>query len=483
MVVTPRAVRRYAPGSARARGAAAARAGGPVIPYDYAASFRLTGAPGNIAQGVINIGVDGKFVATAIGYGLEEERGSKLELPGEIASPDSEEPAATFKLGDVRLGHLAPDALINGFRVKPRPFIADDVAGVDPFSLERIFAQPSRHGILERVRPGGEISFFLSIVDSNSGRELQDEPVHNLASLGKSNGERPFRLLPQPLSFAPRSTVRLQVVENTEGAAGTLFIVLYGYKILAASHCPEPVVRGLRGTPGCPAETIGLPSDRIMPFDYVANLQLLGIPGRMLQQDVNVNVDGGFVASALGYALAVEEQDVRLKAQIERVGRSAAASDVALRKRLFPDAESQLLDLNAVPFSLFAPHALHDGVRIRPSLLRVALEDGGRLTQRLAFDLVDKIFEPLNRAEDVSFRYTIFDTGTGRELQNGLINNVAGLGIANGDRPFKKFARPMIFFPRSAIRVVVREHFGRGRLYMVFQGYKLGPSLARGRRR
>jgi len=110
----------------------------------------------------------------------------------------------------------------------------------------------------------------------------------------------------------------------------------------------------------------------------------------------------------------------------------------------------------------------------------VVLQDGGGLTTRLPVELVDKIFEPLNRADDVSFRYTIFDVSTGRELQNGLINNVAGLGIANGDRPFKKFARPMIFYPRSAIRVMVQEHFGRGRLFVVFQGYKLPGATTRG---
>jgi hypothetical protein len=49
----------------------------------------------------------------------------------------------------------------------------------------------------------------------------------------------------------------------------------------------------------------------------------------------------------------------------------------------------------------------------------------------------------------------------------------------------------MIFFPRSTIRVVVQEHFGRGRLYLVFQGYKIsapargapGPAHARRRSR
>ena len=91
------------------------------------------------------------------------------------------------------------------------------------------------------------------------------------------------------------------------------------------------------------------------------------------------------------------------------------------------------------------------------------------------------MFESLNRADDVSFRYTLFDGGTGRELQNGLIHNIAGLGIANGDRPFKRFARPMIFYPRSTIRVLVQEHFGRGRLYLVFQGYKLSAPAQRRR--
>src|SRR5687767_8431031 len=53
---------------------------GEVIPYDYAAKFPLRGKPGNIVEDVINISSDGVFVATAIGYGLEEERGQRLEF-------------------------------------------------------------------------------------------------------------------------------------------------------------------------------------------------------------------------------------------------------------------------------------------------------------------------------------------------------------------------------------------------------------------
>jgi hypothetical protein len=201
-----------------------------------------------------------------------------------------------------------------------------------------------------------------------------------------------------------------------------------------------------------------------------------------VQQDVNINVEGGFVATALGYALAATDQDVRLSAALTRIRNSTAPADVALKARLFPGPGTGL-DLREVPLSLFATQTLQDGIRIRPGLLRVALADGGELTPRLSLDLVDKIFQSVNQPQDVSFRYTILDSSTGRELQNGLINNIAGLGIADGERPFKRFARPMIFLPRSAIRVVVQEHFGRGRLFLVFQGYKLGAAApARGRR-
>jgi hypothetical protein len=96
--------------------------------------------------------------------------------------------------------------------------------------------------------------------------------------------------------------------------------------------------------------------------------------------------------------------------------------------------------------------------------------------------LASRLFERLNRPEDVSFRYAIFDSGTGHELQNRSLNNIAGLGIANGDRPFKKLARPMSFLPRSTIRVQVEERFGRGSLFIAFQGYKLLGAGPRGGR-
>jgi hypothetical protein len=493
-----------------------------IIPYDHAASFGLRGIPGNIVQDVINVSVEGVFVATAIGYGFEEERGQPIDIP--VAPPST--------LGEVTLGEIPIETLITGFRLEPR-------LGSALFPDEQL-APGFSSKLFQRVKPPEEISFLFSIVDSATGRELQDEPIHNLASLGKSNGERPFRLLAQPITFQPRSTIRLQVIERSEGIRGTLFIVLYGYKILAPG-CPEPLVRTLRGSPGCPTESIGNPSARVVPFDYVATLELIGRSGNRVEEEIPINVEGGFVATALGYGLAVEERDIFIQAGgpdgtiAVTLNNASSFSNVRLRNiatkveqpltsgtlepgeyevlvdlgggvirrsqkiRIIsglittaivnvavsgvPEVAAATIDLKQLPLRFFPSDAVTCGFRIRPNFLRIAFDNNtGLLTSGLPVNLVDSVFEPLNRPEDVSFRYTIFDSGTGRELENQPINNIAGLGIANGDRPFKKFARPMIFFPRSTIRVTITEHFGRGTLFFVFQGYKiLGAPSAGGR--
>jgi len=300
-------------------------------------------------------------------------------------------------------------------------------------------------------------------VDTSSGRELQDEPTNNLASLGISNGERPFRLLARPLSFLPRSTIRLQVIEQSQDVQGTLFIVLYGYKILGAAGCSESMWRALLDSHTTEAEGFRGISERVIPFDYVTKFDISGRPGNVVEDEVTVNVEGGFVTTSLGYGLAVGDQGVQL--QGAALSRSAASVNLSQQK-----------------LSAFPADALRQGFRIRPDLIRFAFRDTGVLSDSLPLALAPRIFETLNRPEDVSFRYTIFDSGTGRELQNLPINNIAGLGIANGKRPFKHLARPMVFQPRSTIRVTVEERFGRGTLFIVFQGFKvLGAGLAGGR--
>ena len=137
------------------------------IAYDYVARFVLTGVRGNRVQDVLNICIEGAFVAVTISYSF-------------IPAPN----------------------------VTPPTSPADNDRKID---------------------------FKYSIVDSGTGRELQNRPIPNIAGLGGPNGERPFRALAKPMLFMPRSTVRFEVEEITDGDStkdAELFIVLHGYKML-----------------------------------------------------------------------------------------------------------------------------------------------------------------------------------------------------------------------------------------------------------
>jgi hypothetical protein len=279
---------------------------GDVVPYDYGATFRITGRPGNVIQSVINTAPDSLFVAVAIGYGLEEDRSRSLAFPKVTGD--------TVLLGKIKLDDLPASGLIEGFRVNPR--FEDQVFNFDSstrnggprgFSEEPVPAASVRNGsYFQQVKTPSQITFLFSMLDSGTGRELQDEPVHNIASLGKSDGERPFRLLAQPITFLPRTTIRLQIVERSQDVLGTLFVVLYGYQIVGSSGCPELLTRRLTGPPACPTETIGNPSARVIPFDYVTTFELSGSPDNQLESETTVNAEGGFVATSIGYGLLVE---------------------------------------------------------------------------------------------------------------------------------------------------------------------------------
>ena len=64
-------------------------------------------------------------------------------------------------------------------------------------------------------------------------------------------------------------------------------------------------------------EIIGSPSARVVPFDYVARLELIGRPKNIVETEVPINVEGGFVATALGYGLAVQEKDILIQSGTE----------------------------------------------------------------------------------------------------------------------------------------------------------------------
>jgi hypothetical protein len=262
-----------------------------------------------------------------------------------------------------------------------------------------------------------DLSFLFTLADSASGRELQDEPALNTASLGSARGERPFRPLSQPVQFLPRSTVRVQVEERSFDRRGTLFIVLYGYKILTTSVCPEPMQRAVQALMQPP------PIEQTVPFDYVARIELTGRPGRRSETEMPISAEGAFVATAIGYGLAPEDRRVIIDlAQVSDI------ADLTLRARLSAAllVANPVVPLGDLPLRTFDAAALRDGIRLRPDFVHLALAGGGLAA--LDVRLIDGLFETLNRPEDVSFRYSLHDTGVGTELQNQPLHNLAGLG-------------------------------------------------------
>src|SRR6266545_2901658 len=131
--------------TAEQSGGGAAAAGVKEIPYDYVATFKLTGTRGTRAQDVINISTEGTFVAVSVGSSF---------LPAAKTLTPTAAPAP-FK--------TTFDALFPGTTTG---FGANDAFTALAESL--------------LLRFGG-IHFLYTIVDSGSGRELQNKSVHNIA--------------------------------------------------------------------------------------------------------------------------------------------------------------------------------------------------------------------------------------------------------------------------------------------------------------
>src|SRR5262249_39528642 len=136
-----------------------------------------------LVQDVINISVEGAFVAVSISYGLVEERATSFPL---VNPRDN-------TLGAVTLANIPPDVLSDGFRINPQ---VRALAVRDGRLNEQFPVTPET---FQRLKSADNFSFLLSIVDTGTGRELQNRPVHSLATLGRADGHRPFKMLPQPM--------------------------------------------------------------------------------------------------------------------------------------------------------------------------------------------------------------------------------------------------------------------------------------------
>ena len=197
------------------------------IPFDYVSKFPLTGEGETRVQDVINISTEGAFVAVAIGYSFIPA--PLISLPEIDVPPVANGNSQKVSIASIFANKLAGELARDNDYSPIIESLEDGLASVfQPFFAPRLLTQC----LLTKICG---INFKYSIVDSGSGRELQNQPIHNVAGLGESNGDRPFRPFAKPMMFMPRSTIRIEVEEISEGslyAGAELYIVLHGYKML-----------------------------------------------------------------------------------------------------------------------------------------------------------------------------------------------------------------------------------------------------------
>lgn len=249
-------------------------------------------------------------------------------------------------------------------------------------------------------------------------------------------------------------------------------------------------------------------SRRTLPFDYAFRFELHGEPGTTQQGKIEVSIESPFTAVSIGYGVVPEVHPVTFgiapKKILDELDRRDAADvmyDAAPLRLLIaamaetleetppaevPDLESprENLKFNAKAFSASAtagivrPHgprtalALRNGFRFNPEVAELLLQSERRIVPREVLERCFQLVAP--PTERVQFKYALFDDGTGREFQNEPILNTAGLGAADGGRPFRYFATPIEFSPRSVIRMQITEVGDfRGELHISLQGYKV----------
>ncbi|MCK6620979.1 MAG: hypothetical protein HUU32_05945 [Calditrichaceae bacterium] len=227
------------------------------VPFDYAFRFELTGQPDNVLKNVVTVSVEATYVAVAIGYGVIPRLSPirfgfqpdffgqfptlrEITLGDVIDALDDSQSAEALRFLREETGPEA--ALKNGLKLNPE--LAERALLGVPDDNPSAILEPSLLANLFQVvgTPPGQIQFLYALFDDGSGREFQNTPILNTAGLGTADGDRPFRYFAQPISFAPRSTIRMEVTEKSD-FRGELHVTLIGYKALGEAGTPTARIR------------------------------------------------------------------------------------------------------------------------------------------------------------------------------------------------------------------------------------------------
>ena len=400
--------------------------GTKLLPFDQVVTLPLTGQPHNVVRAVTNISTVGTFVATAISYSL------LAEAP--YFRPEIPDPPPVVVRAE------RPNAVI-----PPSPQMTVKAAfGADTAR------QNTTGELVLRGTPGTTIA-----VDVMQG----GASFRTIPKSGRVTIKKPFETVDpyQKATLAMKAPINSLTevwIEMTDQAEQK------PHRVTIFDDSPPAVGRKGFSISGPPGETVFVTTDPSVAGLDIERQKHLTIDGKPYVE-VELSEDGKAdvqleKALPLGGTIVISDQDPSQPPQ-----GPILQTTVTLHNNLLA------LNLAAIP-----PDRLAQGFRIRPQIMRRLLRGVPIPTAELA--------DPFERCGvcDLHFLYTITDLGSGRELQNEPIHNLAGLGTADGDRPFRIFPQPIVFRPRSVIEFEVREiSGGPGTLYFVLQGYKvLGPS-------
>jgi hypothetical protein len=230
------------------------------IPFDYAFRFDLKGEPGLVQNSTVEVSVEAAFTAVSIGYGVVPKAqpitfglppGTPINLFSTPFSAIIETLSASFdeavkfptqvilaagagtpRVTKVEFGPKTAAALQGGLRLNPE--FAERILLTGGDNLDEQILQQAFQAV---GAPPEQIAFKYAIFDQGSGREFQSDPILNIAGLGSPDGKRPFRYFAQPIEFATRTLIRMEITEIS-AFQGELHISLQGYKTLGQPGTP-----------------------------------------------------------------------------------------------------------------------------------------------------------------------------------------------------------------------------------------------------
>src|SRR5262245_5121470 len=401
------------------------------IPFDYVFQFSLLGQRGNKVQDVVEISTEGVFVALSVGYSL---------VPDERRTP------RTF----------GPVINQNTLLRSPSfvPFLSNP-----PTTVTKLFINGA---------PGAEIAVVL--LDTPN----PDDVTPSILTSGTLGSDGTLLLALSKVSPVISLGCRFLLWDRSNNLFGQLFelspLGSETFMIMTPVIGPDPTTKQL---PAAGADSVHIYGK----LNNSVNLTVLKSDGSAPIRRKNIPLDQSFTffegASASGAKVTLGSP--LSPGDLLIVGLSTP-DDLGVAFSVFdvPRVRLSNLSLGALAAGLERSGAdLTRGFRLNPAA-------DSLLAANLAIDQVDagtlgRIFETgAVAAEEVSFLYSLDVSGTGREYQSKPIHNIAGLGIANGDRPFRPFAKPVMFEPKSSVRIQVEELSGpAGTLSIVLQGYKM----------